>query len=216
VKMVTILGCGPGVPRRLPPGEVWYPNFRPRRPDIRRRLTRAFQMHPVPVLVDRERQWLRACPVPIYTLTRLSKETAPNGVPYPQALVRHGLPFCSSFDYMMALALSEGFDAILLAGIHLQQGTLRERLAEHVSLAYWIGLIRGQKGLRSVQIAPTSHVLKMPFRYGWDYHQERRWGQALARDALQQEQLDDGVATTRRRRGIVRSGRRALGTPARD
>src|SRR6266566_159914 len=166
MKHVTILGLAPGVPRWIPRGEVWCPNLPPRRPDLRRRLTRVFQLHPMRVLIDRELDWLVRAPVPIYTQHRIRLRGIRRTRVYPLASIPAG-PLSSSFDYMLALALLERFDRILLAGITLQRGSLRERLCEHVSLAYWIGLARG-RGCR-VTIAPGCQILRAPFRYGLDY-----------------------------------------------
>ena len=200
---VSIFGCVGEWPRPIPPGEVWYPNFRPP-PPILKRLTRSFQMHPWAVMVRSERKWLRECPVPIYTVEDLDRYNVQAKV---YDLYRWAKdPWTSSFDYMVALALSEKLDPIRLYGIGLQMGSLRERLCEHVGLAYWIGRARGE-GL-DVLIDRGCWILSYPYDYGFDYWDERKWCQNLGRQARRLKVLDDGQARPDRTvKGVSFSGR---------
>ena len=201
-KRVAIVGNAPGArwPRR---GEAWGINtWSTQRPCPG---TRWFQMHPDEGRSMREDLWLRDCPVPIYTLTDLRAQY-PRSRPYPLKAIPPG-PLASSFDYMLALAIVEGFIHITISGCALQQGYPRERLLEHVSLAYWIGLARG-RGIR-VTIEGEG-VLHFPYKYGYDYQAERTFGQRMAFWALLANvsgQFDDGQAKTRVK------GWRAVRTP---
>lgn len=161
-------------------------------------LTRSFQIHPVDILTDSETAWLKACPVPIYTLPD-GRSANRHSVSYPYervwALVGKG-PFCSSFDHMLALAISEGFTDIGLSGIDLMLGTMRERLMEASSIAYWVGLARG-RGI-TVHLGGC-HILRYRYTYGRDYDKERTLGQRLgfwAAMSMLNFQFDDGMAKT--------------------
>ncbi len=192
MKRVSIVGSATG--RTFPKtGEVWTVNVQPPR---RARYTRAFQLHPDAGRNAREDYWLRYCDVPIYTTMPIKE--SPNHRVYPIGAILPG-PLCSSFDYMMALAILEGFDRIDLYGIALQFGTARERLMEHVSLAYWIGLARG-RGI-DVRIHGKG-VMTFPYRYGFDYQRERTFGTRMAFwGALNMLSFvfDDGQAKTKPR-----------------
>lgn len=160
-------------------------------------LTRSFQIHPTSIITDSEMDWLKRCPVPIYTLPD-GREHNAHSVSYPYervwALVGKG-PFCSSFDHMLALAIAEGFEDIGLSGIDLQIGTPRERLMEHVALAYWVGVAVG----RGITIRNTGTILHFPHVYGRDYQAERSFGQRMglwAALGMLNFQFDDGQAKT--------------------
>ena len=89
----------------------------------------------------------------------------------------------------------------------LQVGTLRERLVEHVPLAYWTG-VAARMGVR-VTIEPGSKLLRPPHRYGLDYWPERKWAQQLCLRALANDELDDGGSKqTKKVRGVILSGKR--------
>lgn len=201
---LTILGKGQsvrGYPKNA--GEVWGLNSG-NLPCVG---TRWFQMHPVSILPQgctdtyfEELDWLRFCPVPIYTLRY--ERAYHHSVRYPiervSAYFGHDgpLPFASSFDFMLALAILEGFRDITIAGVEYQHGTLRERLAEHVSLAFWVGQCRA----RGIRVALLGMALRFPWLYGYEYWDERAWGQGLGRAVIDELvnqggiRLDDGQA----------------------
>lgn len=203
MRHVTILGRA-SIYTPLPPGEVWGINFLPRTVEEWDRITRQFQIHPYRWLNKRELTALTGLRVPTYVITPDAKY--PHAIAYPAHLARTG-PFASSFDYMMALAIWEGFQSILITGVDYRKGTLREQLCEHVSLAYWVGKARGW-GIK-VEIGPGS-LLQFPYRYGWDYVRERRWGQQQCQRALAAQEYDDGQAKRRRVKGIIGSGKRPM------
>jgi len=204
---LTILGKGQsvrGYPKKA--GEVWGLNSG----SFSCSATRYFQMHPLNILPRGrttfwydEYDWLHVCPVPIYTLKNHVK--IPQAVRYPLERIQaffgtNGpLPFASSFDFMLALAILEGFTDITLAGVDYQDGTLRERLAEHVSLAFWVGQCRG----RGIRLTIPGASLRFPWVYGRDYWDERAWGQGLGRAVIGELlnrgglRLDDGQAVGR-------------------
>ncbi len=191
---LTIMGKGPSR-TVLMEGEVWGLNSLDSFAEIQW-ATRWFQLHPLGVLPKEERAAYVECPVPIYTLDY--EPERPGSARYPLERVEAALgrgPWCSSFDYMLALALQEGFTRIFLSGIEFQQGTMRERLMEHVSLAYWVGQARG-RGVQ-VDIAPNSLLLRFPLRYGYDFRRERAFGRLLGRSALVAGRLDDGQVAGR-------------------
>ena len=171
-RRVTLLGCDT-IPLVLREGEVWNVNYRPPR-DVLKRLTRTFQIHPSRTWDKRERRWMRETRAPIVYVIRPRTKRERKLPDLPPG------PYSSSFDYMMAVALEEGFAEIVLEGVTLSTGTRRERLAEHVSLAYWIGVARG-RGVK-VRIGRSCRILRAPYKYGLDYWREKRWGNQLTAD----------------------------------
>lgn len=71
--------------------------------------------------------------------------------------------FGSSMDYMMGLALYEGFDEIELIGIEM--GTATEYRYQRESFAVWTGIALGR---RVSVIRPENTSLFRVKRYGWD------------------------------------------------
>lgn len=186
--------------------EVWNINVRPDK-RVLKRLTRSLQIHPDDGRCAAEDAWLAECPVPIYVCGPEDAKLNTQARVYPWRLVPRTAPISSSFDAVMALALLEGFTSIYVAGADLQVGTLRERLVEHVSLAFWLGVAAGM-GVR-VTLEPGARLLKHPHRYGRDYWSERKWAQRLATQALKSPWLDDGAAKVNTTiKGVRFSGRR--------
>lgn len=207
---LLIMGGAPsskGWPKPGWDGEVWTPNFLrafPQRISTNNGhepvvfcTTRLFQMHPPEILLGNELAHFEHSPVPVYTLKDESRRNS-QAVVYPFERVCDTVgrgPFSSSFDYMIALALADGFSHLTIAGVDLQHGTPRERLAEHVSCAHWIGVARG----RGVTVNVQGRVLGAPYRYGYDFQAERTWGQRMAFWAVLGAlnfQFDDGGAKT--------------------
>jgi hypothetical protein len=207
---LTILGKGSSARGRVyakAKGEVWGLNTGA----LLEAGTRSFQIHPRAILPLGEELWLRFCPVPIYAITYhknrndtvvrypLERVITAFREPFPKPPWLGPVPFASSFDYMLALAILEGFRDITLAGVEYEIGTLRERLAEHVSLAFWVGQARA----RGIRITIPGRALKFPWLYGYDYWDERAWGQVLGQRLLLSiigqsgVPLDDGQAKGR-------------------
>lgn len=212
-RLLPLPGCGSGPAKKVAIVGAGEPSGNPRYSDDswevwglnsvrifdrsgRFRADRWFQLHPPWSLSLDERLWAPLCPVPTYTIeawpemrqwVRYPLDTIVGSLRLPHAA------FCSSMAYMMVLAIYEGFSEIALLGIQLQAGHLRERLAEYPNLAYWVGVAEG-RGI-TVTIPPSSGLLQFPYRYGYDYEAERRWGRLLAQEwalAARYGVLDDG------------------------
>ena len=171
-KAVSLVGQGPGgVWPKL--GEAWGLNaWKPTTAPCP--ATRWFQMHPNHGRTYDEDLWLLQCPMPIYTLGK--SRLNPLSRAYPLRRIPAG-PLASTFDYMLALAILEQFTHITVSGCALQQGSPRERLLEHVSFAYWVGLARG-RGITVTVLG--ERALHFPYKYGYDYDAERTFGQRMA------------------------------------
>ena len=161
-----------------PEWEIWNLNMSNRMgfthdQDGRYRSDRHFDLHPLSVQSQDDMAWIHCCPVPLY-LTEPYLEN-PNVVVYPLSEVQaHYQEYCarpyfaSSFAYMLALAMHEGYQTIGLFGCDLDWG--RERMVEHGNLAFWVGLARGLG--HTVMVPDGSAFLTHPARYGFDYHEE--------------------------------------------
>lgn len=112
--------------------------------------TRCFDVHPVfptvhypGILVKRPEAWAwyQRQTKPIYLLA--ADQAIPASVAYPRVAVTRTLggrgaqAFSSSLDWMMALALCEGFDEIRLEGVRMVGP--EEWQIQREMLAYWIG-----------------------------------------------------------------------------
>lgn len=137
------------------------------------RADRWFDLHPLSVQSFDDMEWIEYCPIPIYLTEPYPINK--NAVVYPLADViakweRYAADtFASSFAYMMALAMMEGFKKIGVYGCDLDWG--RERVVEHGNLCFWVGLARGL-GF-DVDIPDHSILNRHPARYGFDYWKER-------------------------------------------
>ncbi len=185
----------------LKEGEIWGFNAFASHPS--RPTTRHFQLHPFDILPEDEIETLLGWPGPgpMYVLdeTVLGETPVPFAAPYPRAAVEAALgqgPWAGSHDYMLALAIHEGFERIYVAAADFQIGAPRERLCEHASFAYWVGLARG----RGIEVEVAGHSLRFPWAYGYDFEAERTWAQRMVFWAtlglLKFEGFDDGAATT--------------------
>lgn len=72
--------------------------------------------------------------------------------------------FTSSMDYMMALAIHEGFDEIELIGVEMSSDS--EYRYQREGMYFWAGVAIG-RGIALTQHAPTQLLYK-PLRYGYD------------------------------------------------
>jgi hypothetical protein len=185
---VAIVGFGEMVPAHSqlapyndPTWEVWALNHANRcgfmkDDDGYLRADRWFELHQLLAQSDEDMKWIRECQVPLY-MTEPFPEN-PSALLYPLAQVLNrfsstdSIYFASSFAYMVALALMEGFETIGLYGCDLAVG--REQVVENGNLAYWVGLARGMG--RTVCIPGRSSLCRHPALYGFQYHAE---GQAV-------------------------------------
>jgi hypothetical protein len=127
-------------------------------------------------------KWMRECPIPLYMVSR--REDFPTSITYPldQMLAEFGTDyFHSTVDYMLALAISEGFEEIGIWGIDMAHDTEYEH--QKPSGSFWIGVAKG-RGIK-VTIPPESALLHKAHRYGYeplpsDHMSEQLAGRAKA------------------------------------
>ena len=138
----------------------------------RLRADRWFEIHPPTTDIQNEydMQWLRECPVPIYTTEPFPEN--PNAVVFPVDRLANKFTdyFSCTFAYQIALALAEGFEEIAIHGLQLAYGTQREATVERACVDWWLGYAEG-RGVR-VTIPEGDFVAKHWFRYGFDYTNE--------------------------------------------
>lgn len=120
--------------------------------------------------------WLSACPIPIYMVSQ--HPGIPNSIEFPlQSLIdefqletirpdmRNKGYFHSSVDYMIALAISEGFEEIGVWGVDMAHET--EYAYQKPSGSFWLGMAKG-RGIK-VTIPVESALLNNDgYRYGYD------------------------------------------------
>lgn len=183
---VAVVGFAPNTldqVRRSPADEIWslvwaykYDQFP--------RIDRLFEMHPIwqqagsdkPEYVKPRTHWAWLKTnnrLPVYMLEQ--RPEVPRSRRYPIEQVEAmlagwtrsgetGRMFTSSIDYMLALAILEGFDEIELIGVEMSSGS--EFKYQREGLAFWVGFAQG-RGIRVIQHAPTL-LLHRPRRYGYD------------------------------------------------
>lgn len=142
-------------------------------------------------------EWLRQCDKPIYMQERYKDIPFSLAYPRERMLSAFGHCFRSTFCYMLALAIEEGFSTIHLYGIDLFTKT--EYYDERPSGEYLVGVARG----RGVDVyIPDDSALLRGRLYGYDpYSAAERYHIRLnelisRRDKLQREIsfLDGAVA----------------------
>lgn len=75
--------------------------------------------------------------------------------------------FCSSFAYMIVLAIEKKYEVIKLLGIDYDiTGTIREDLIERANLEYYIGLARGKGIIINTEDCPL--LCRSMFLYGYE------------------------------------------------
>jgi len=188
------------------------------------RLNRLFEMHPIWMQAESRKKeyvkprehwaWLKVNKqFPVYMLE--DRQEVPACVRYPIEDVtrdllggwtRSGKPmhlFTSSFDFMIALAIHEGFDEIEIIGAEMSSDS--EFRYQREGYAFWHGFALGH-GVRINQHAPTQLLYK-PRRYGYDgfqmiYRQDlerlRNEYGLQHRDALARVQFFEGQVQTAR------------------
>ena len=120
--------------------------------------------------------WLKACPVPLYMVSQHSG--IPNSVEYPlqRMMDEFGLEgirpdmkgkgyFHSSVDYMIALAISEGFEEIGIWGVDMTHDT--EWGYQKPSGSFWIGVATG-RGIKVTVPVESALLNNEGYRYGYD------------------------------------------------
>ena len=124
-------------------------------------------------------QWLRECPVPIYTVEPFPEN--PRAVVWP--LERYTRTYrryiACTFAVQLMTALEEGFDEVAVYGLALLNGTQREATLEASNVAYWLGMLEGRGVRVTIPLAVDDDgrdykplLLAHPFVYGLDYWEE--------------------------------------------
>lgn len=134
------------------------------------RVDRWFDLHQEHAQDPLDLEWIHSCPVPIYLTDMFTPN--PMALRYPlETILRYtnSRYFCSSFAYMLCLAVYEGFDEIMISGINLNFG--RELAVERGNLEYWIGYFRGQG--KNVYLQDTSKLCQHGHLYGFEYTEEK-------------------------------------------
>lgn len=214
-KKVAIVGFASSTMEQAPYGdqawEIWGMNqlyrFTPR-------LTRWFEIH-ADYLFDMApgtdyAGWLAACPVPVYMATK--NPAVPQAIAYPinQMIDEFGLAtmriddklaaekgyFHSSVDYMLALAISEGFEEIGVWGVDMAHDT--EYVYQKPSASFWLGVARG-RGIKLALPSVSALLSSQGYRYGMDPEPSQEvMNQLKARQAALNErkiQLKDELAS---------------------
>lgn len=187
-KKVAIIGGYPsreGAPFDDPAWEVWSCNalYRLCADSNRRfRADRWWEMHPlsVPPQTEWELEMMAACPVPLYTLDHAPQLWS--SIRFPIELLLK-LPnakdyFSCTFAYQIAFAVALGFEEIGIWGTDLVGG--REFLIERPCVEYWVGYAQA-RGV-TVSVGIESALCWYPFRYGYDYDDEKIFGEKQERE----------------------------------
>lgn len=185
-KKVAIVGFASSTRLKAPFGdpawEIWGMNqlyrFIPR-------ATRWFELHPHTgprsYLADQAPGtdyvgWMRTCPIPLYMVSRREDFPASIGFPLEHLIEEFGLNdvrpdmqgkgyFHSSVDYMLALAISEGFEQIGVWGVDMTHDT--EWGYQKPSGSFWLGLARG-RGIKVTLPVESALLNNEGYRYGFD------------------------------------------------
>lgn len=171
-KKVAIVGFSESsrhlAPYNDPEWEIWAMNQLYRHIP---RATRWWEMHKYPDYLTIDQVpgtdyagWLAKCPIPVYMCEK--RDDVPNSVRYPieTMVARFGDYFYSTISYMIALAISEGFEEIGLWGIDLAHDSEYEY--QKPSAEYLLGVAIGA-GI-TVRIPQQSALLKGTYRYGYE------------------------------------------------
>lgn len=182
-RKVAIIGAYPsraGAPFDDPAWEVWGCNaMYGLCTDGKRRFRadRWWEMHPltVPPQTEHELELMRAAPVPLYTFEVEPSIAQSVRFPLERLLALPGARdyFSCTFAYQIAFAVAEGFEEIALYGVELTGG--REYLLERPCVEYWVGYAQG-RGVR-VTIGEESALCWYPYHYGYDYDEEKAFGE---------------------------------------
>tara|TARA_R100000306_G_C4358529_1_gene134054 strand:- start:229 stop:906 length:678 start_codon:yes stop_codon:yes gene_type:complete len=179
-RRVVITGAGNSlrlIPWNDESWEIWgINNFwnAMRDPEGRLRADRWFELHPPTEDIQdpHDMNWLRDCPVPIYTTEPFPEN--PRAVVFPvDDLAKHYRDYFScTFAYQIALAIAEDFQEIAVHGLELAYGTQREATVERACVDWWLGYAEG-RGLK-VTVPEGDHVITHWSRYGFDYWREAK------------------------------------------
>ncbi len=154
------------------------------------RTDRIFELHPRELLEEREHHGtpggehlttLKQITIPVYMQKKY--EDIPASIEYPlqEMIERFGIPrmagkqkdayFTNSISFMLALAITEGFQTIHLYGVDMAVGS--EYDSQRPSCEYYIGIAKGL-GI-DVRIPTASDLLKTRFIYGYEEAKTQAW-----------------------------------------
>lgn len=121
-------------------------------------------------------KWLAECPIPVYMVSH--KPEFPTSVTYPfrQMIEEFGLEdirpdardkgyFHSSVDYMIALAISEGFQEIGVWGVDMTHDS--EYGYQKPSGSFWLGVAKG-RGIKLTLPKESALLKNEGYAYGYD------------------------------------------------
>jgi hypothetical protein len=173
VKKVALLGHSPSTreeaPFDNPSYECWTMN------DAQgflkgRRADRWFEIHIEEIWREPSRrsgnylEWLRQFAGPIYMDRHYDEFPASVAYPFEEMFAKYGRGvFGSSFSYLIALAVEEGFTTIEMYGCDLSSESEYKKQRE--STAFWIGYCRG-KGIEFVLPKATPILCAQPYGRG--------------------------------------------------
>lgn len=177
-----------------------------------KRVDRYFDLHPAAVIRETRKNahldyfgWLKRVQVPVYLQTK--DPEVPASVRYPRERIQAEFPwrFGSQTAWMIALALTEGVDAIGLFGIHYQHES--EYAEQRANCEFWVGVAVG-RGVQVV-IPASCPVAREPVDlYGYESHTPEKYAARKAK-ALAYKQAKrgaSGAGVEGKHRSEVRSG----------
>jgi len=131
------------------------------------RISRWFEIHKCDTVETKTQhiQVLSQLSIPIYMQEQHPE--IPTSVKYPlETLIEHfGRRFFNStIDYMIALAIYEGYQDISIYGVHMSY--MEEYGEQRPSCLYWLGVAEG-KGIK-IHIPDDSDLLKSYWLYGYE------------------------------------------------
>jgi len=120
---------------------------------------------------------LQALNIPIYT--QQAWATIPNSVIYPvnEIMEQFGRYFTNTISYMLALAISEGFEEIHVVGVDMAVDS--EYGWQRPSCEYFIGIARG-RGINIV-LPDSCDLLNSRFLYGFHEIEETNFSKKLSK-----------------------------------
>ena len=120
-------------------------------------------------------EWLRTCPVPIYTTEPFLANSNAVVFPFDYFADKYRGYVACTFASQIILAFDEGFDELAIFGLSLLQGTQRECTFEASNVAYWLGYVEGRGMKLDIHVPSCPLLLYHPFVYGKDYWEESEW-----------------------------------------
>ena len=129
--------------------------------------------------------------VPIYMQQKW--DIIPSSIEYPvnEVIQQFGSYFTNSVSYMIAFAIKEKFEKILIYGVDMASLVGGEYTHQRASCEFFIGLAMGL-GIE-IEIPNTADLLKTRFLYGFEEPKTQAWNQKLTA-TLHQLEKKKGMA----------------------